>query len=335
MLPVRPRRRFRPPALAAAILLAVGLAASVAVKASQSDSYDQVHEIAATLASGQVTIIAARDGFAVAAIGHPLEPGDLPPQIVPLGAADLAVALGAVEWVKPPSTHPIFQLAARLPRLVNATGGNAPRLSGNTNSSRLLQIGLAVLTPLRRVARNLHGQLHLPQNLPLAEVVIVRRPYGSGGDVWDLSYWLRQRFLEPNFWNTEVERPRFAHMFPRKHNQSSLMEVSYPPGNSSPGPLDWLSQPTGRLAQFIAANPKLGKARRLIDEGKGNKVKLAELVPLVKTALETMVPASEPKALAVIDANHGFSWVIQPPPQPKPKSRRPPGAPTLGSQPHP
>ncbi len=334
MLPASPRRRFRSPSLAAAALLAAILAVSAAGTAPQSGSDDQVHEIAATLASGQVTIVAAHDGFIVAAIGHPFEPDDLPPLIVPLGASDLAVALGAVDWVEPPSNRPVLQLATRLPGLINGLSGNAPRLSSNTNLSRLDEIGLSILTSFRRVARNLRAQLHLPKTLPLAEILIVRRPFGSSGDVWDLSYWIRQRFLQENFWNTEVERPRYTRMFPRKDDQSGMIEISYPPGNSSPGPLDWLSQPSGRLAQYLAAHPKLAKTQRFIAEGKGRKTKLANLVPLVKTALETMVPASEPKAMAVIDSHHGFSWIIQPPPLPKSKSSRPPGAPTLGAQPH-
>lgn len=334
MLPARPRRLFFFSALAAVIALAITLALSAADSASQSNSYDQVSEIAATLASGQVTVIAARDGLVVAVVGRPFEPGDLPPQIVPLGSTDLAVALGAIDWVEPPSNRPVLQLASSLPGLIHGLSGNAPRLSTSTNLSRLDKIGLGVLEQLRQVARNLRSQLHLPKDLPLAELILVRHPFGSSGDVWDISYWLRQRFLESNFWNTEVERPRYTHMFPRKDDQSGLIELNYPPGNSSPGPIEWLSRPASPLAKYIATHPKLIKTQRLIAEGKGRKTRLSRLVPLVKTALETMAPASEPKAMAVIDSDHGFSWVIQPPPPPKHKQSRPPGAPTLGSQPH-
>lgn len=334
MSTARPRRCFRRLALIAAIFLAA-TAATAAGRPSQNESSEQVSEVVATLASGQVTIFAAHDGFVVAVIGKPLEPGDFIPLIVPLGENDLVVALGAVDWVEPPSNRPILQLASQLPSLMRGPTNNAPHLSSNTNFSNLDKIGLAVLEPLRQAARNLHAQLHLPGNLPLAELILIRQPIQVTGSAWDLSYWIRQRFLQENFWDTEVRRPRYTKLFPIKQNRSGFIVISYPPGGRSPGPLDWLSHPTGRLAQDIETNRKLAKAQHLIAEGKGTKVKVAQLVPLVKTALDTMVPSSTGKALAQIDWNKGFAWVIQPPPMPRQGKKRPPGAPTLGAQPHP
>jgi hypothetical protein len=331
----RPRRCFPSLALAAALFLTGVVAAPAAGKPSQTVSSDQVSEVAATLASGRVTIIAAHDGFVVAAIGKPLEPGDFLPLIVPLGENDLVVALGAVDWVEPPTGRPVLRLSSQLPVLMRGVSGNAPRLSSDTNFSNIDRIGLAVLGPLRDAARNLHAKIQLPENLPLAELILVRQPVENTGSVWDLSYWLHQRFLQQNFWDTEVQRPRLSRMFPVKNDKSGFLEVSYPPGDQSPGPIDWLSHPTGRLAQYVEAHPKLAKAQQRIAEGKGGKVKLAQLVPLMKTALQTMVPASTPKSLASLSWDTGFAWVIKPPPLPHAKTKRPPGAPTLRSQPHP
>lgn len=328
-----PRRRSCNLALAAAVLLAAAIATFATRGKAQSNSYDKVSEIAATLASGQVAIIAGHDGFVVATIGKPYEPGDPAPLIIPLSEDDLVVALGAVDWVRPPTNHSVLDLGSELPRLMVGINGNAPRLSANTNFANLSRVGLSVLGPLRKVVRDLHAQLHLPKNLPLAELILVRQPIQETGSAWDLSYWLRQSFLQQNFWQTEVERPRYTKMFPSKEKNSGLFELSYPPAKQSTGPVEWISEPTGRLAQAIAGNQKLAKAQRLITEGKATKVKLEQLVPLMKMALEDHVPASAPKAMAAIDWNNGFSWVIKPPPNPN-AHKRPAGAPTLGPQPH-
>jgi hypothetical protein len=328
-----PRRRFRRLALAAAVLLAAAIATFATRDHAQSNSYDKVSEIAATLASGQVTVIAGHDGFVVTSIGKPYEPGDPAPLIIPLSENDLVVALGAVDWVRPPANHSVLNLGSELPRLMIGVNGSAPRLSGNTNFSNLERIGLSVLGPLRKVSSDLHAQLHLPRNLPLAELILVRQPIQETGDLWDLNYWLRQTFLQEHFWQTEVERPRYTKMFPTKEKNSGLFELSYPPAEQSTGPVEWLTEPTGRLAQAIAANHKLAKAQRLVATGKATKVKLSQLVPLVKMAIEDQVSASTPKAMAAINWNNGFSWIIKPPPSPY-THKHATGRPTLGPQPH-
>lgn len=333
MLIVGPRRRSRHVALAAAVLLAAAMATFATQADAQSYSYEKVGEIAATLNSGQVAIIAGHDGFVVATIGKPYEPGDPPPRIIPLSQDDLVVALGALNWVRPPTNHSVLDLGSQLPQLMIGVNGGAPRLSGNTNFSNLERVGLSVLGPLRKVASDLHAQLHLPKNLPLTELILVRQPIQETGNVWDLSYWLRQTFLQENFWQTEVERPRYLEMFPTRHKNPGLFELSYPPAEQTAGPVEWLTQPTGRLAHAIAANHKLAKAQRRIAEGKTRKVKLAQLVPLVKMAIEDHVPASTPKAMAAINWNNGFAWIIKPPPNPH-AHKHPTGAPTLGAQPH-
>lgn len=327
-------RRFgRKGAPAVALLVAAVAVGSVTV-ASQTPGTAAGGEIVANLASGRVAILAAKDGFVVASVAGSFEPGDLAPVVIPQSEGSVVVALGAVEWVTPPSNRPVLELASQLPHLVAGAAGSAPRLSGNTSPSQLDRIGLAVLEPLRAAAHNLHAPIHLPENLPLAELVLVRQPGGEAGSVWDVSYWLSQRFLEENFWDTEVQRPRFYQLYPTKENRSGWLEISYPPNDSSPGLLNWLEQPTGRLAAALQANPGLAETQHSISEGKGRNLKVAELAPLVKLALETMVPADTPKAMLDLDNRGGFEWVIQPPPSAAPpQPKRPPGAPTLETHP--
>lgn len=321
-----------------ALTLGLGIAAasgsaSRAQERAQSGSFEQVNEVVANLASGQVTVIAAHDGVVVATVGNQFEPDDLEPMIVPMGERNVAVLLGAVDWVRPPRNQTVFQLAAQLPQLTNALGSKAPRLSSNTNLQNLDAVGIQILEPLRAAAHNLHAHIKLPDNLPLAEVVLVHQPYQNSPSVVDLSYWIRQTFLQENFWDTEVERPRITQIYPVKGDRSGLIDIRYPINDRSPGLLDWLDHPGGRLARAIEADPKIAKAQRDIAAGKGEKAHLNELVPLVKTALETMAPG-EGHAMAVIDWDHGFSWVIEPPKKAQPKPQRPKGAPTLRSNPH-
>jgi len=321
--------------LAAFLLLLCGAAMNLrAAQDGQGESVERVSEVVATLASGQVTVIAAHDGVVVAVIGNEFEPDDLPPLIVPLGGQDLAVVLGAADWVEPPPDgRTLLRLDRQLPQLIQGFTGNAPHLRSGANISNLERVGLAVLEPLRKAARNLHAQIQLPDNLPFAEIVIVHQPFdGSAPTVSDLTYWIHQKFLQENFWDTEIERPRSADLYPTKQNTSGLVDVRYPPDDQSPGIAAWLSQPTGRLAQDIETDPKLDKAQKDIAAGNPRKVHLTEMVTLVKSALETLAPASKLKAMAKIDTTNGFAWVIPPPAAVEPK--RPAGAPTLKLTPH-
>lgn len=332
------RHRVLRPALLGVFLVMVCLfsfgANLRAAQDAQGESLEHVNEVVATLASGQVTILAAHDGLVVAAIGNQFEPGDLPPLIVPLGDRDLAVVLGAADWITPPpGRRTLLRLDRQLPQLIHGFTGNTPHLRTGPNVSNLERVALAALGPLRKAARNLHSHLDLPQGLPFAEILLVHQPMGGGKPtVWDLSYWIHQRFLQENFWDTEVERPRSTQLFPTKDKHAGTVDVRYPPGDQSEGLLDWLAKPVGRVAQDIATNPKLAKAQKEIAAGNSRKVHLAEMVPLVKATLETMAPASKTKAMVEVDPGHGFSWIIQPPIKSKPK--RPPGAPTLNPTPH-
>ena len=323
-----PKLRFRPLTLAVAILLAWALR----LPAAQVPASEKVREVAANLASGRVTILVARDGIVVATVGKPFEPGDPAPFIIPLGEDSMAVALGAMDWVEPPANRPVLEIENELPRLIGGLSGSAPHLTSNANVAHLGQIGLGVLERLRAMAGELHARITLPENLPLAELIIVHRPAEEKGAVWDVSYFLKQRFLVEHFWNTEVDRPRYLQLFPIKDNRSGWVEISYPPNDSSPGLLEWLSQPSGRLAQDISSNPKLAGAQQEIAEGKGEELKVAVLGALAKLALDDMAPASSAKALAAIDSQRGFAWIIQPSPSPAELQRRP-GAPTLETHP--
>jgi hypothetical protein len=316
-------------------LTIAGVCAGWAGAPRRGDSSERVSQVVATLATGRVTAIGGHDGLVVAAIGtSSFEPDSLPPLIVPLADGDIAVVLGADDWIEPaPANRTLLRIDQRLPSLANGVAANAPSLNGGTNPSDLDQLGLSVLEPLRSAASNLHEQIHLPEDLPLAELVLIQHSGGSPLSVWDVSYWIQQKFWQENFWATEVERPRYMQLYPTKQDRSDMVDVSYPPGEASDNLSGRLSNPTGPFAQAIQANPKLAAAQRQIANGKAGKVRMAELVPLVKAALETMVPSASAKAMAAIDDKNGFSWVIQPPVSAKPAVKRPAGAPTLGSQP--
>jgi hypothetical protein len=319
----------------AALLLFVCCAATNlrAAQSGQEDNTYRVSEVVATLASGRVTMVAAHNGIVVTAVGNQFEQDDLPPLIVPLNDQDLAVVLGAADWIKPPpEERTLLRLDSQLPRLIQGFAGNAPHLVSGATISNLEKVGLAVLDPLRKVARNLHAQINLPEDLPFAEILLVHQPRDGPPAVWDLTYWVRQRFLQENFWDTEIERPRSAQLLPNKENRTGVVEVSYPPDDRSSALVGWLSQPTGRGAQDIETDSKLAKAQKQIAAGDARKVRLADLVPIVKAALESTTPPSKARTMAQIDSDHGFSWVIAPPVSPAPK--RPAGAPTLNPTPH-
>ncbi|HVB34483.1 MAG TPA: hypothetical protein VNJ52_08955 [Patescibacteria group bacterium] len=329
-MPFAARSRGLPAWAFAFALSACGICAAWAKRPPrQGNSSEQVGEVVATLATGRVTIISGQDGLIVAGVGNSFKPGSLPPLIVPLADGNVAVVLGADDWLEPPPAgRTLLRLDQQLPHLTRAMAGNAPSLNPVANITHLDQMSLAVLEPLRAVARNLHTQLHLPQDLPLVELVLVRQTEQEPLLVWDVSYWIRQTFWQENFWDTEVERPRSIQLYPAKQDRSGIVQVSYPPGDTSPGLVAWLSHPTGRFAQAIQADPQLAQAQQEIASGRTKKIKMVQLVPLVKTALETLTPSTAVKALAAVDEKSGFAWVIRPPVSRAPV-KRPAGAPTL------
>lgn len=327
-------RRFALPALAIVVGVCAVSTAVAARPPQQASSSDHVGEVVATLATGRVTILSGRDGFVVAAVGSAFEPDSFPPLIVPLSGGGVAVILGADDWiVPPPDNRTLLRLDEQLPHLVQGISGNTPSLNPGANISHLDQFGLGVLERLRAAASNLHDKIHLPQDLPLAEILLIRKTDQEPLSVREVSYWIRQTFWQENFWSTEVERPRYMQLYPIKGDKSGFLQVSYPPGDTTAGLHDWLSRPSGRFAHAIGTSQALAAAQRQFADGKLRKIRMAELVPLVKTALETMAGSTAAKALVAFDEKGGFTWVIQPPIAKKP-AKRPGGAPTLEPKPH-
>ena len=330
----RPSRSFVALALAAA-LTAPGISIALGARpAPQVNISERVREVVATLATGQVTILVGQDGLVVAAVGNSFEPDSLPPLIVPLGERSLAIVLGADEWTEPPpASRTLLRLDRQLPHLNAGAGPNSPSLEPSANISQLEQLGIAVLEPLRAAAGNLHSQIQLPHNLPLTELVLIHQMERQQPLVSDVSFWIRQTFWQENFWDTEVERPRFMQLYPTKGDKSGIVQISYPPDDASPGLPVWLAHPTGPFAQAIATDPKLAAAEKEISRERLSKTPLAELVPLVKTALGTMAPAGTARALAAVDQKNGFAWIIQPPASKKAPVKQEPGAPSLENPP--
>lgn len=326
-------RRFLRPVLALSLASFAVSFTCAAPLFAQNGSSEEVKQVVATLATGRVTAIAGHNGLVIAAVGtSSFEPGSLPPLIVPMENGDIAVVLGADDWVEPgPANRTLLRLDQQLPHLTNTAAAIRPSLNPGTNVPDIAQIGLAVLEPLRAAAENLHEQIHLPENLPLAELLLIRHNEQHPLAVWDVSYWIHQKFWQENFWSTEVDRPRYQQLYPTKQDKSNIVEVSYPPGETSSGLSAWLANPSGAFAQAIAANPKLADAQKQIARGKAGKVHMSELIPLVKTALETMPPSTAVKAMVAIGDKTGFSWIIQPAVS-KRVIKRPAGAPTLGPQ---
>ena len=334
MLPDGPIRATRHAALALCLLFLAGaVGAEAAPRQSSISESERVTEVVATLASGQVAVLPAHDGVVITAIGNEFEPDDLPPLIVPVSSRDVVVVMGADDWfVPPPRSRTLLRLDTRIPTLLHGINGNAPSLRSEPAFQNLDEFGLSVLDPLRKAARSLHARVRLPQDVPLAELLVIHQEEGQAPAVWDLSYWIHQTFLQENFWDTEIERPAFNQLLPSKQDAAGTLEIHYPPGGAStPGVLHWLDQPTGPILQEIASNPQLAKAQKDISAGKMSKTHLAQLVPLVQAALDSAAGART-KTMAVIDSHSGFSWVIAPLTTARPK--RPAGAPTLHLTPH-
>jgi hypothetical protein len=82
-----------------------------------------------------------------------------------------------------------------------------------------------------------------------------------------------------------------------------------------------LRQNDSRLAKFRAVNEMMAKSMTLAVEGQSQKSDAASLVNFLKPALPAITPPETKLAMAWIEYDGGFKWILQPPKAPAP----PPG----------
>src|SRR5579863_9212063 len=298
-------------------------------------------EVAVNLSEGRVMICAARDGIILAAMDAHSEAGSTAPAITILSVERMGVMLGAVEWEQPDSKDKPVRLDNEFRGLVAAALNTAGQKDQGFRASDIESIGIAVLERVRVVAGLLHHKINLGEDEPLIRIVLAGYVRDYGPEAWTIDYRIRQDDLGNDIWRTRVLRPSYNQLYPpEKGMPKTFMEVRYPPENRATGDpelLDLLQQNDSRLAKFRAANENQAKSVTLAVEGQSQKADAASLVNFLKAALPAINAPQTKLAMAKVDYEGGFQWILQPPnaaappPGEKPSEKTPeePERPTL------
>ncbi len=312
---------------------ALCLCAPRAVAQNPSDAPGE--EIVANLAAGRVVIAVVKDAIVIGTLEDPFEPQTHPPIPVAIGSARAGVILGAVDWFSPSSQQQLARLDQELPHLHSLLVTEKPRLNQadpGGEAADIEEIGLGLFDRLNAVTGNLHSQIRLPGDEPLAELIIVDYLPGYGPEVWQLTYSIKQEAVTLVFWHTHVLRPRYLQFWPpEKGKLHTLLEFRYPPDDASPSILDLLRKKDPRLEKIRSANAKMSDVADRFLAGDSSKILAADAVQFLRAALDAIAPPNARETVATIGIQTGFNWVLAPPPEPKKPNQqnRPPGAPSL------
>jgi hypothetical protein len=326
--------RFVACATAAACLGAVlSLCAPRAVAQNPSDAPGE--EIVANLAAGRVVIAVVKDAIVIGTLEDPVEPQTHPPIPVAIGSERAGVILGAVDWFSPSSQQQLARIDQELPHLHSHLFGEKPRLNQadpGGEAADIEEIGQGLFDRLNEVTRNLHSQIHLPGDEPVAELIIADYLPAYGPEVWQLTYSIKQEAVTLDFWHTHVLRPHYFQFWPPEKGQPhTLVEFHYPPNDASPSILDLLRKKDPRLERIRSSDAKMSEVADRFLAGDSSKILAADATQYLRAALDAIAPPKARETVATIGIEAGFKWVLAPPPEPKKpgQQNRPSGAPSL------
>jgi len=323
-------------AVLTALVTAAVLPASRGLAAQSTQQ--STSEVVANLAAGRVAVLVGRDGIAVATAESQVEPGTLPPLIVPLGSLRVGVLLGPVEWVWPGTSRPPLRLDAELRR--SAAGiRTASSKDYGASATDIEGIGLGFLEPLRNAAAQLHAPLHLQPRELFTELLLVGYAPGYGPEVWSLRYHVEQEVLRGDFYRTAIHRPEYVQLYPPDRGQpKTLLETRYPPNDpGEPAIVALLKENDSRLSALRAADPGLGRAAELLVQGESQKIKIDDGLEFLRAAFQSISPHGARQMILVITEQKGMQWVLGQselaPLSPSDKREAPPDRPTLLTKP--
>jgi hypothetical protein len=303
---------------------------------AQNPSDQPGEEVVANLAAGRVVIAVVKDAILIATVENPFEAQTHLPAPIPLSGQRAGVLLGAVDWFSPSSNVQIARLDRELPRLRGRVSIDAPKLSPaleGTEATDIEFVGQGLGDRLSEVVKQLHAQMKLPEGEPLVELVVADIVPGYGPEVWHVDYFFEQYPQRGDFWETRVPRPRYLQDWPPdKEQPRTIMEFDYPPGMISPTLLELLRQKDPRLERLSISDPTMFSVATMLLNGSSNKIKAADATQFLRAAIQAISPPNSRQTMASIGLESGFTWIVQPPNEPKPalqQKERPADAPTL------
>ncbi|HUO33919.1 MAG TPA: hypothetical protein VMU43_02900 [Candidatus Acidoferrum sp.] len=303
---------------------------------AQDTSETPGEEMVANLAAGRVILLVAKDAIVIATVENPIEVQTHVPAPVRMSDSRVGIVLGAEDWFSPSARRQIARLDQELPRLRDFAQPKAPHLgavgSADETATDLESIGRGVRRRATEIVQDLHGKIDLPPTETFLEVVVADYLSGYGPEIWQISYTLQQEELRDGFWQTSVSYPSFSQSYPPVKGQPhTLVEYSYPPG-SEPTLLDLLHQGDPRFSALRNSDKRMSDVLEKILAGDAQKIPAADASDFLHAAIEILAPPKARVTLSQIAEDGGFSWILPPPPEPKPQLTQPAheqGAPSL------
>jgi hypothetical protein len=307
------------------------------IPAARAQTQQAEEEIVANLAGGRVIIHVARDTIVFAAVDQPIEANSIPPRVMDLDSAHVAVLFGASEWRLPADPKPV-----RLDRNFQRVGARDPHFETPGEAEPDLEaIGIAFLERLRPLVSQLHHKIEYRPDDPLFEAVVIGyAPNQYGPEVWTVEYRIQQEEIAArgDYWQTRVLRPRFEQLYPpEKRAPRTLVETRYPAEAKGPTLQTLVEGNDPRIARLASADQRFRKVIETIVKGQAQKAISADAVDFLRAAIPLIAPGAR-FVVATIGEEHGFEWVVQPDEpveRTKEEKDRPPDAPTLRRKPNP
>ena len=273
-------------------------------------------------------VVAVADGGAAAALQAPGNTPPRPPAIAPLGAGRVAVVLGATDWTRD-DTKPVL-LDEELPALARKVFGAETKVDPLDQSATDIEsIGVALLEFLRPFLEDIHYKLDLAADEPLVEVLLAGYTEGYGPEIWDLRYRVQQRNLGDDYWQTRPLRPAYYQLYPPEKGQPrTFIEAQYP-AQLPPLALARAAQSDPAVIPIRKSSQEINEAVTRILNGESNKADARPTEDFLQLALPAMAGAQAKLAMAAVDQQRRFQWLLAPENAPPPAENVEPGRPSL------
>lgn len=217
-------------------LLLLAIVGSPSRASAQQTTQTAGQEIVANLAAGRVVIAVVKDAIVIGTVENPIEAETHPPTPVEMGTDRAGVILGPIDWVSLSAHQYLARLDQELPHLRSRLVATPPHLGqseGGDEASDIEATGQGLLDRLSQVAKSLHDKVNLPDDEPIAELIIADYLGGYGPEVWRLSYAMKQEQENDDYWETRVLRPAYVQFWPpEKGRPRTLVEFDYPLENA-------------------------------------------------------------------------------------------------------
>jgi hypothetical protein len=321
--------------VAAICCASIGTSRAPAVLA-QNQTDQPGEEVVANLAAGRLIIAVVKDAILVGTVENPFESQTHPPMPVALPNDRAGVLLGAIDWFSPSSQSGIARLDRELPRLRGHVKAEGPRLQAGEEGQEATDIefvGQGLWDRLNQVVKELHAKMDLSENEPIVELVLADVVPTYGPEVWHMNYSIEQFPQRGEYWETRVQHPHYIQDWPPEKGQPlTLIEFSYPPDDASPTVLEMLRQHDPRLEKLATSDPIMASVASMLLKGISNKIATEDGTQFMRAVLNALAPPKARETMAVIGFKTGFTWVLQPPAEPKKpaeQKERPSDAPSL------